>query len=98
MDPQLTEVSQQFERFKAAFVRKDYSSCSDLLSKLKVCCTNFDSISMRENRWFEFRFVERESFAYECVPDLIAELIAAKFTFDFTRLVIGSRSVGSGLV
>lgn len=39
MDPQLTEVSQQLERFKAAFVRKDYNTCSDLLSRLKVLCT-----------------------------------------------------------
>ena len=39
MDPQLTEVSQQLERFKAAFVRKDYNTCSDLLSRLKVCTT-----------------------------------------------------------
>lgn len=36
MDPQLTEVSQQFERFKAAFVRKDFNTCGDLLSQLKV--------------------------------------------------------------
>ncbi|CAH8382560.1 unnamed protein product [Eruca vesicaria subsp. sativa] len=44
MDPQLTEVSQQFERFKAAFVRKDYSTCSDLLSRLKVLLTKFTSL------------------------------------------------------
>ncbi|KAL1208252.1 26S proteasome non-ATPase regulatory subunit 8 -like protein A [Cardamine amara subsp. amara] len=44
MDPQLTEVSQQFERFKAVFVRKDYDSCSDLLSKSKVLVTKFRSL------------------------------------------------------
>ncbi|KAL0794073.1 hypothetical protein Bca101_065450 [Brassica carinata] len=44
MDPQLTEVSQQLERFKAAFVRKDYNTCSDLLSRLKVLLTKFTSL------------------------------------------------------
>ncbi|KAG7584628.1 CSN8/PSMD8/EIF3K [Arabidopsis thaliana x Arabidopsis arenosa] len=44
MDPQLTEVSQQFERFKAAFARKDYNTCSDLLSQLKVLLTKFTSL------------------------------------------------------
>lgn len=36
MDPKLTEVSQHFERFKAALVRHDYDSCNNLLSQLKV--------------------------------------------------------------
>jgi hypothetical protein len=36
MDPKLTEVSQLFERFKAAFVRHDYDTCDGLLSQLKV--------------------------------------------------------------
>ncbi|OMP05358.1 SAC3/GANP/Nin1/mts3/eIF-3 p25 [Corchorus olitorius] len=44
MDPQLVEVSQQFERFKAAFVRKDYDTCSNLLSQLKVSLTKFRSL------------------------------------------------------
>ncbi|XVF56499.1 hypothetical protein PTKIN_Ptkin06aG0126100 [Pterospermum kingtungense] len=44
MDPQLTEVSQLFERFKAAFIRKDYDSCSNLLSHLKVLLTKFRSL------------------------------------------------------
>ncbi|KAE8686398.1 26S proteasome non-ATPase regulatory subunit 8-like protein A [Hibiscus syriacus] len=35
MDPQLTEVSQLFERFKAAFVRKDFDTCTNFLSQLK---------------------------------------------------------------
>ncbi|OMO81632.1 SAC3/GANP/Nin1/mts3/eIF-3 p25 [Corchorus olitorius] len=40
----LVEVSQQFERFKAAFVRKDYDICSNLLSQLKVSLTKFRSL------------------------------------------------------
>jgi 26S proteasome regulatory subunit N12 len=36
MDPKLTEVSQLFERFKAAFVRHDFDTCDSLLSQLKV--------------------------------------------------------------
>ncbi|XP_021282589.1 26S proteasome non-ATPase regulatory subunit 8 homolog A isoform X2 [Herrania umbratica] len=44
MDPQLTEVSQLFERFKAAFIRNDYDSCANLLSQLKVLLTKFRSL------------------------------------------------------
>ncbi|KAE9610658.1 hypothetical protein Lal_00029647 [Lupinus albus] len=44
MDPKLTEVSQIFNRFKAAFVRKDYDNCSNLLSQLKVLLTGFRSL------------------------------------------------------
>ncbi|XP_010533567.1 PREDICTED: 26S proteasome non-ATPase regulatory subunit 8 homolog A-like [Tarenaya hassleriana] len=44
MDPQLTEILQQFEVFKAAFVRKDYDTCSNLLSQLKVRLTKFRSL------------------------------------------------------
>lgn len=36
MDPKLTEVSQLFERFKAAFSRNDFDTCTRLLSQLKV--------------------------------------------------------------
>jgi 26S proteasome regulatory subunit N12 len=36
MDPKLTEVSQLFDRFKAAFLRNDFDSASNLLSQLKV--------------------------------------------------------------
>lgn len=36
MDPKLTEVSQSFERFKAAFTRNDFDTCTRLLSQLKV--------------------------------------------------------------
>uniref|UniRef100_A0A2N9EZ75 PCI domain-containing protein n=1 Tax=Fagus sylvatica TaxID=28930 RepID=A0A2N9EZ75_FAGSY len=35
MDPKLTEVSQLFQRFKAAFVRNDFDTCATLLSQLK---------------------------------------------------------------
>ncbi|XP_022718549.1 26S proteasome non-ATPase regulatory subunit 8 homolog A-like isoform X2 [Durio zibethinus] len=44
MDPQLTEVSQLFQRFNAAFIRKDYDSCANLLSQLKVLLTKFRSL------------------------------------------------------
>lgn len=36
MDPRTTEVSQTFERFKAALIRKDFGTCTNLLSQLKV--------------------------------------------------------------
>ncbi|RRT81163.1 hypothetical protein B296_00017582 [Ensete ventricosum] len=38
MDPQLVELAQLFERFKAACVRNDFSTCDNLLSQLKVRC------------------------------------------------------------
>ncbi|XP_044477397.1 26S proteasome non-ATPase regulatory subunit 8 homolog A-like [Mangifera indica] len=44
MDPKLTEVSQRFDRFKAAITRKDYDSCTELLSHLKVLLTSFRSL------------------------------------------------------
>ncbi|MED6192869.1 26S proteasome non-ATPase regulatory subunit 8 A [Stylosanthes scabra] len=44
MDPKLTEVSQLFERFKAAFLRNDYDTCSNILSQLKVKLTEFRSL------------------------------------------------------
>ncbi|GAY39334.1 hypothetical protein CUMW_043560 [Citrus unshiu] len=44
MDPKLTEVSQQFDRFKAAMTRKDYNTCTQLLSQLKVLLTGFRSL------------------------------------------------------
>ncbi|KAJ1389715.1 Proteasome component [Sesbania bispinosa] len=44
MDPKLTEVSQLFDRFKAAFLRNDYDTCANLLSQLKVLLTEFRSL------------------------------------------------------
>ncbi|XP_057455827.1 26S proteasome non-ATPase regulatory subunit 8 homolog A-like isoform X2 [Lotus japonicus] len=44
MDPKLTEVSQFFDQFKAAFLRNDYDSSSNLLSQLKVLLTGFRSL------------------------------------------------------
>ncbi|XP_057966793.1 26S proteasome non-ATPase regulatory subunit 8 homolog A [Malania oleifera] len=44
MDPKLTEVSQVFERFKAALTRKDVDTCDRLLSQLKVSLTEFKSL------------------------------------------------------
>ncbi|KAM7277913.1 hypothetical protein ACFE04_005047 [Oxalis oulophora] len=44
MDPKLTEVSQLFERFKAAYIRNDYEKTDTLLSQLKVALTGFRSL------------------------------------------------------
>lgn len=44
MDPKLTEVSQLFERFKAAFARNDFATCTNHLSQLKVSLTGFRSL------------------------------------------------------
>ncbi|CAA2969569.1 26S proteasome non-ATPase regulatory subunit 8 homolog A-like [Olea europaea subsp. europaea] len=44
MDPKFTEVSQVFQLFKAAFVRKDFDTCIKLLSQLKVTLTEFKSL------------------------------------------------------
>ncbi|MQL92556.1 hypothetical protein Taro_025175 [Colocasia esculenta] len=44
MDPQMTEVTQLFGRFKAAFIRNDFVSCNSLLSQLKVLLTKFPSL------------------------------------------------------
>ncbi|KAH9605129.1 hypothetical protein KSS87_001487 [Heliosperma pusillum] len=44
MDPKVREVSQTFERFKAALVRCDFETCTRLLSQLKVLLTEFRSL------------------------------------------------------
>ncbi|KAJ6792816.1 26S proteasome non-ATPase regulatory subunit 8-like protein A [Iris pallida] len=44
MDPQLVEASQLLERFKAAFIRNDFNSCTNFLSQLKVLLTKFPSL------------------------------------------------------
>ncbi|XP_010267575.1 PREDICTED: 26S proteasome non-ATPase regulatory subunit 8 homolog A-like [Nelumbo nucifera] len=44
MDSKLTEVSQLFERLKAAFIRNDFDTCTKLLSQLKVLLTEFRSL------------------------------------------------------
>jgi 26S proteasome regulatory subunit N12 len=36
MDPKMTEVTQMFARFKAAYTRNDLDACVTLLSQLKV--------------------------------------------------------------
>lgn len=41
MDSKLTEVSQLFDRFKAALVRNDFDTCTKLLSQLKVTTAKF---------------------------------------------------------
>ncbi|RAL41315.1 hypothetical protein DM860_010109 [Cuscuta australis] len=44
MDPNLTALSQSFERFKAALMRKDFDTCTGLLPQLKVMLTEFKSL------------------------------------------------------
>ncbi|GMH09319.1 hypothetical protein Nepgr_011160 [Nepenthes gracilis] len=44
MDPKQTEVSQTFERFKAALARNDFDTSTRLLSHLKVLLTGFRSL------------------------------------------------------
>ncbi|KAK9122057.1 hypothetical protein Syun_019674 [Stephania yunnanensis] len=44
MDAKLTEVAQLFERFKAASMRNDFDSATNLLSQLKVLLTEFKSL------------------------------------------------------
>ncbi|PPD78324.1 hypothetical protein GOBAR_DD24751 [Gossypium barbadense] len=60
MDPQLTEVSQMFERFKAAFIRKDFDSCANLLSQLKGSYSSRDdgSVKIEDQDAFERDFFQ----------------------------------------
>jgi len=44
MDPKMTEVTQMFARFKAAYARNDLDACVTLLSQLKVHLTKFPSL------------------------------------------------------
>lgn len=44
MDPRMTELTQYFERFKAASVRNDIDSGRNLLSELKILLTGFKSL------------------------------------------------------
>ncbi|KAJ4835009.1 26S proteasome non-ATPase regulatory subunit 8 A [Turnera subulata] len=44
MDPKLTEISQLFERFKAACTRGDIDTSTNQLSQLKVALTGFRSL------------------------------------------------------
>ncbi|XP_066353333.1 26S proteasome non-ATPase regulatory subunit 8 homolog A-like [Miscanthus floridulus] len=44
MDPKMTEVTQMFARFKAAYARHDLDACVTFLSQLKVHLTKFPSL------------------------------------------------------
>jgi 26S proteasome regulatory subunit N12 len=44
MDPKLTEISQRLERFKAALIRSDFDTCTQLLCQLKIALTEFKSL------------------------------------------------------
>ncbi|CAD5196158.1 26S proteasome non-ATPase regulatory subunit 8 homolog A [Musa acuminata AAA Group] len=66
MDPKLVEVTQLFERFKAAFVRNDFGACTDLLSHLKVLLTKFPSLPP----------------SYEETPNAVQELTIARDIYE----------------
>ncbi|KAK8660297.1 hypothetical protein V6N13_051225 [Hibiscus sabdariffa] len=66
MDPQLREVGQLFERFKAAFVRKDFDTCTNLLSQLKVLLTKFRSLPP----------------LFESTPNAVNELLLAREIYE----------------
>ncbi|OAY56322.1 26S proteasome non-ATPase regulatory subunit 8 homolog A [Manihot esculenta] len=71
MDPKLPEVSQLFERFKAACVREDVDTCSNLLSKLKVLLTGFRSLPP----------------LFEDTPNAIHELTLARDVYEHAVLL-----------
>lgn len=71
MDPKLTEVSQLFERFKAACVREDVDTCSNLLSKLKVMLTGFASLPP----------------LFEATPNAVNELTLARDIYEHAVLL-----------
>ncbi|GAY39332.1 hypothetical protein CUMW_043560 [Citrus unshiu] len=71
MDPKLTEVSQQFDRFKAAMTRKDYNTCTQLLSQLKVLLTGFRSLPP----------------LFEDTPNAICELTLARDIYEHAVLL-----------
>lgn len=71
MDPKLTEVSQQFDRFKAAMTRKDYNTCTQLLSQLKVLLTGFRSLPP----------------LFEDTPNAIRELTLARDIYEHAVLL-----------
>ena len=52
MDPMLTEVTQLFGRFKAAFVRNDFPSCEKFLSQLKVVESMFSYTKKVQDKRF----------------------------------------------
>ena len=61
MDPSLTEVSQLFERFKAAFLRNDLDTCTNLLTQLKVLDKinpSFSVIFSSSSLRFSWQFVK----------------------------------------
>jgi 26S proteasome regulatory subunit N12 len=66
MDPKLTELSQVFERFKAAYVRNDFDTTTTLLSQLKVALTSFRSLPP----------------LFEDTPNAVQELTIAREIFE----------------
>uniref|UniRef100_A0A7N0R9H5 PCI domain-containing protein n=1 Tax=Kalanchoe fedtschenkoi TaxID=63787 RepID=A0A7N0R9H5_KALFE len=66
MDPKLVEVSQLFERFKAAMIRKDFDTCETLLSQLKVMLTEFKSLPP----------------LFETTPNAVQELTTARDIYE----------------
>ncbi|CAL1373633.1 unnamed protein product [Linum trigynum] len=71
MDPKLTEVSQYFERFKAACVREDIDTSANLLSQLKVSLTSFRSLPP----------------LFEVTPNSVQELTIARDIYEHAVLL-----------
>ncbi|XP_011022470.1 PREDICTED: 26S proteasome non-ATPase regulatory subunit 8 homolog A-like [Populus euphratica] len=71
MDPKLTEVSQLFERFKAACTREDFNTSTNLLSQLKVLLTGFRSLPP----------------LFENTPNAVQELTIARDVFEHAVLL-----------
>ncbi|CAI0441717.1 unnamed protein product [Linum tenue] len=71
MDPKLTEVSQYFERFKAACVREDIDTSANLLSQLKVLLTSFRSLPP----------------LFEVTPNAVQELTIARDIYEHAVLL-----------
>ncbi|CAN1254526.1 26S proteasome non-ATPase regulatory subunit 8 homolog A [Linum perenne] len=71
MDPKLTEVSQYFERFKAACVREDVDTSANLLSQLKVLLTSFRSLPP----------------LFEATPNAVQELTIARDIYEHAVLL-----------
>ncbi|CAN0840903.1 26S proteasome non-ATPase regulatory subunit 8 homolog A [Linum grandiflorum] len=71
MDPKLMEVSQYFERFKAACVREDIDASANLLSQLKVSLTSFRSLPP----------------LFEATPNAVQELTLARDIYEHAVLL-----------
>ncbi|CAN1140743.1 26S proteasome non-ATPase regulatory subunit 8 homolog A, partial [Linum perenne] len=71
MDPKLKEVSQYFERFKAACVKEVIDTSASLLSQLKVLLTGFRSLPP----------------LFEATPNAVQELTIARDVYEHAVLL-----------